>query len=110
MVNHHIGKYFPTMKGLRRGDPFSPIIFNIAVDVLSVLVERAKEGGLIKPLILDLVGDALAILQYADDTILFMDHNLEKALNMKLILCIFEHLLGLKINFLKSEVFLLWTS
>jgi hypothetical protein len=34
-----------------------------------------------------------------------MEHNLEKAMNMKLILCIFEQLSGLKINFYKSEVF-----
>jgi hypothetical protein len=34
-----------------------------------------------------------------------MEHNLEKALNMKSILCIFEQLSGLKINFHKSEVF-----
>jgi hypothetical protein len=34
-----------------------------------------------------------------------MEHDLEKVLNMKLILCIFEELSGLKINFHKSEVF-----
>jgi hypothetical protein len=34
-----------------------------------------------------------------------MDHDLDKALNMKLILCIFEQLSRLKINFHKSEVF-----
>jgi hypothetical protein len=32
-----------------------------------------------------------------------MEHDLEKALNMKLILCMFEQLSGLKINFHKSE-------
>jgi hypothetical protein len=45
------------------------------------------------------------ILQYADDTILFLDHDLENALNMKLILCIFQQLSGLKINFHKSALF-----
>ena len=34
-----------------------------------------------------------------------MEHNTEKAVNMKLILCIFEQLSGLKINFHKSELF-----
>jgi hypothetical protein len=34
-----------------------------------------------------------------------MEHDLEKAVNMKLILCIFEQLSGLKINFHKSELF-----
>jgi hypothetical protein len=51
------------------------------------------------------VEDGLSILQYADDTILFMEHDIEKARNMKLILCAFEELSGLKINFHKSEIF-----
>jgi hypothetical protein len=40
-----------------------------------------------------------------DDTIIFMEHDFEKAVNMKLFLCIFEQLSGLKINFHKSEIF-----
>ena len=47
----------------------------------------------------------LSILQYADDTILFMEHDLAKAVNMKLILCIFGQLSGPKINFHESEIF-----
>jgi hypothetical protein len=47
----------------------------------------------------------LSILQYADDTIIFLDHDLEQAKNLKLLLCAFEQLSGLKINFHKSEVF-----
>ena len=34
-----------------------------------------------------------------------MDNDLEKAKNMKLLLCTFEQLSGLKINFHKSELF-----
>ena len=52
-----------------------------------------------------LVDDGLSILQYADDTIIFMKNNLEHAKNMKLLLCAFEQLSGLKINFHKSELF-----
>jgi hypothetical protein len=53
-----------------------------------------------------LVDEGLSILRYAEDTLLFMDHDLEKARNMKLLLCAFEQLIsGLKINFHKSEIF-----
>ena len=52
-----------------------------------------------------LVDGGLYILQYVDDTVLFMDHDLEKARNLKLILSAFEQLSGLKINFHKSELF-----
>jgi hypothetical protein len=56
-----------------------------------------------------LVDEGLSILQYADDTILlttlFMDHDLDKANNLKLIFSAFEELSGIKINFHKSELF-----
>jgi len=60
---------------------------------------------LIKGVTPHLVEDGLSILQYADDTIIFMDHDLDQAKNMKLLLTIFEQLSGLKINFHKSEIF-----
>ena len=50
-------------------------------------------------------GVGLPILQYADDTILFLEHNLEYAQNLRTILCAFEQLSGLKINFHKSEIY-----
>ena len=52
-----------------------------------------------------LVDEGLSVLQYADDTVIFMDNDLEWAKNMKLLLCAFEQLSGLKINFHKSELF-----
>jgi hypothetical protein len=52
-----------------------------------------------------LVDGGLSILQYADDIILFMEHDIEKARNLKLILVGFEQLSRLKINFHKSELF-----
>jgi hypothetical protein len=69
------------------------------------MIARAKEDGQVDDLIHHLVDGGVSILQYADDTLIFMEHNLEKALNMKLILCIFEELSGLNINFHKSEIF-----
>jgi hypothetical protein len=80
------------------------MLFNIVADMLAILIARAKEDGQVDGLIPHLVDGGISILQYADDTIIFMDHNLEKALNMKLVLCIFEQLSGLKINFHKSEI------
>jgi hypothetical protein len=51
------------------------------------------------------VDNGLSILQYADDTLIFMGDNLDKAKNLKLLLCAFEQLSGLNINFHKSEIF-----
>ena len=91
-VNDDVGHYFQTKKGLRQGDLLSPILFNIVTDMLAVLIERAKVNGQIEGVVPYLVDGGLSILQYADDTILFMDHDLEKAKNMRLILSVFEQL------------------
>jgi hypothetical protein len=74
-------------------------------DVLAILIARAKDLGQVGSLIPHLVDGGVSILQYADDTILFMEHDTKKAINMKLILCMFEQLSGLKINFHKSDFF-----
>jgi hypothetical protein len=104
-VNDDLGPNFQTKKGLRQGDPLSPILFNIVVDMLAIILNRAKHDNLIRGVIPHLIEDGLSILQYADDTVIFLDHDLELAKNMKLLLCVFEQLSGLKINFYKSEIF-----
>ena len=83
----------------------SPILLNIATDILAILIKRAKDDGQIRGVIPHLVDDGLSILQYADDTILFLDHDIEQAKIMKLLLSVFEQISGLKINFHKSEIF-----
>src|SRR3954468_17744746 len=104
-VNEDTGKYFQTKKGLRQGDPLSPLLFTIVADMLAILIERAKADGQIEGVVPHLIDGGLSILQYADDTILFMEHDLDKARNLKLLLSAFEQMSGLKINFHKSELF-----
>jgi hypothetical protein len=41
------------------------------------------------------VDDDLSILQFADDMIIFLDHDLDRVKNLKLLLCAFEQLSGL---------------
>jgi hypothetical protein len=94
-VNNDVGRYFQTKKGLHQGDLLSPILFNLVADMLAIFITRAKEDGQIQGLIPHLVEDGLSILQYADDTILFLEHDLEQAKNLKII-CAFEQLSGLK--------------
>ena len=68
-VNDDIGHYFQTKKGLRQGDPLSPILFNIVADMLAILIARAKEDSQVDGLIPHLVEGGISILQYADDTL-----------------------------------------
>jgi hypothetical protein len=75
-VNEDYGHYFQTRKGVRQGDPLLPILFNIVVDMLAILITRAKDVGLFRGVIPHLVNGGLSILQYADDTIIFLDNDL----------------------------------
>jgi hypothetical protein len=50
-VNDDVGHNFRTRKGLRQGDPLSPILFNIIADMLAILIARPKGDGKIGSLI-----------------------------------------------------------
>jgi hypothetical protein len=45
-------------------------------DMVAILIARAKEDGQVDGLIPHLVDGGISILQYADDTIIFMEHDL----------------------------------
>jgi hypothetical protein len=47
--------------------------------MLTLLILRAREDGQITGLVPRLVDEGISILQYAYDTILFMDHDIEQA-------------------------------
>ncbi|RVW91853.1 LINE-1 reverse transcriptase-like [Vitis vinifera] len=45
MVNGVPAGFFPSSKGLRQGDPLSPYLFVMGMEVLDVLIRRAVEGA-----------------------------------------------------------------
>jgi hypothetical protein len=94
--------YFKTHRGLRQGDPLSPLLFNLATDALALMLDEAKQKGYIKGVVSHLVPGGH--LQYADDTILMCDCDEKSISNVKFLLYCFKWMLGLKINIHKSEV------
>lgn len=89
---------------MRRGDSLSPIFFNFVVDGLARMIRKAQVNGLISGLIDHFIEGGVAILQYADDTIICLKHSLEGARNLKLLVYMYELMAGLKVNFYKSEI------
>ena len=77
-VNSQLGVNFQTKKGLQQGDPLSPILFNIVVDMLALMTARAKKVGQLEGVIPHLIDDGLSILQYADDTVIFMSYDIKR--------------------------------
>lgn len=84
---------------------YHQFIFNLVADMLAILIARAKEDGQVEGLIPHLVGGGCLFYNVRMIQLFLWITNPEKALNMKLILCIFEQLSGLKINFHNSEIF-----
>jgi hypothetical protein len=109
-VNGERGEFFRSYKGLRQGDPLSPLLFNLVADALSTMLFRASEAGIIQGVVPNLIDGGLTHLQYADDTVIFLSFSFENLRNLRIILNCFEALSGMKINFDKSEVFTMGVS
>ena len=50
-INNSLGRNFGTFKGIRQGDPISPLLFNSAGDVIARMFRKAQENGLIRGLV-----------------------------------------------------------
>jgi hypothetical protein len=70
------------------------------------MVLEAQANKLVVGLIPDLINKGVAIMIYADDAVLCITHDPERAINLKLLLYMFELMSGIKINYQKSEIFL----
>ncbi|RVW92408.1 putative ribonuclease H protein [Vitis vinifera] len=107
MVNGVPVGFFSSSKGLRQGDPLSPYLFVMGMEVLSVLIRRAMEGGFISRCNIQRGrGRAIHIthLLFADDTIVFCEAKKEHLTHLSWILFWFEAASGLRINLAKSEI------
>ncbi|CAL1352801.1 unnamed protein product [Linum trigynum] len=107
LVNGESTGYFKTERGLKQGDPLSPFFFNIAMDILSFMIQEACSEGFIKGFCMDEVnrrGEVTHLL-YADDAIIYCDATEEEVRNILAILVCFQSVSGLKVNLEKSRMF-----
>jgi hypothetical protein len=109
MVNGSPSGFFGSSQGIRQGDPLSPLLFLLVMEVLSRMLRRTEEAGLIRGFkASNVVEDGLSVshLLFADDTIVFCDAELEQLLHLRMVLLCFEAVTGLGVNMSKSELVL----
>ena len=73
--NGIFSEFFNIGRGCRQGDPVSPYLFNICVEIMGILI---RQNNNIKGIH---IVKEFCLFQYADDTILFLDGT-EKSLNL----------------------------
>ena len=76
LVNGVSAGFFSSSKGLRQGDPLSPYLFVMGMEVLSALIRRAMEGGCISGCNIWWGSGSIANIShllFADDTIVFCE-------------------------------------
>ncbi|XP_016206044.1 uncharacterized protein LOC107646370 [Arachis ipaensis] len=104
LINGSPTRPFKMERGLRQGDPLSPFLFVLVVDVLHRMISEAVRNGRITPLFVGRDNIELSHLQFADDTVLFYPPEEETIKNYKRLLRCFELMSGLAINFDKSSL------
>lgn len=105
IVNGTPSKEFAPRRGLRQGDPISPLLSNLAGQVLSSMINAEARKGIFSGIKLSKASDQISHLQFADDAVIFLDGSIESARGIKHVLQCFQLLSGLRINFGKSGIF-----
>jgi len=105
IVNDEVCGFFHPTRGLRQGDPLSPYLFLICMEVLTRVLRKAQQkkkasiGFKINP-----SAEKIPCLLFADDSLVFCRTNLESCRDLNNLLSKFCRSLGQLINFQKSSL------
>jgi hypothetical protein len=93
-VNDDLSEPFPILRGVKQGDPLSPLLFDLVIEAFAVFVRENFIG-------MKIGGETIKTLLYADDIIL-VGENFEEQKKMLDIMFEWEKASGLSINKKKS--------
>jgi hypothetical protein len=99
-VNGVPGRRFVHTRGLRQGDPTSPMLFVIGMEVLTAMVVKAVEDNLLGGLAGTTALQRISI--YADDVVFFCKPVEEELTTIKRIMELFGEATGLRVNYNKT--------
>ena len=95
ILNGSPGRRICHARGLRQGDPLSPLLFVIAMEALNALIRTAENSGVLGPLDCKVKERAFF---YADDMVFFVAPKQQDLVIAKVILEIFGQASGLRTN------------
>jgi hypothetical protein len=102
LLNGVPSKVIHYRRGVRH--PLSPLLFVLAVDLLQLIVNKARTEGILNlPISVGYTQD-FSIIQYADDTLLIMEACPRYLLVLKSLLNTFASSTGLKVDYAKLSM------
>jgi hypothetical protein len=104
LLNGVPGKSFVCKRGVRQGDPLSPLLYVLGGDLLQSYVNHAYREGRLKAPIPNRGSSDYPIVQYADDTIIMLPAEVEQLQVLKEVLAEYTAFTGLKVNYHKSSL------
>jgi hypothetical protein len=102
LLNGAEGPRIRHRRGLRQGDPLSPLLFILAIDPLHRILDRSTQMGYLSPL--PLREARLRASLYADDAVVFINPERRDVQHLRLLLQGFGEATGLRINAAKCSV------
>ncbi|KAK1666668.1 hypothetical protein QYE76_054827 [Lolium multiflorum] len=87
-INGEVGPFFRNKRGVRQGDPLSPLLFNFMAEALSKILASAAAAGHIAGVVPHLVPGGITHLQYADDTLILIQDDDTQIANLKFLLVV----------------------
>lgn len=95
---------FSPGRGLRQGDPLSPYLFVLCMEVLGQSISKSVSSLAWKPIRLSRQGPSVSHIFFADDLLLFGEASFSQAHLMEHVLAVFCGMSGQRVNRNKSRV------
>ena len=107
LINGSSSNFFGSSRGIRQGDPLSPLLFDIFMEGLSCMLDVAATTSQFSGFSVgNMAGNSVMVshLLFANDTLIFCDANPTQIASLRAILARFEKVSALRINLEKFEL------